>query len=159
MKAQILTDFSGWRDTDLDRDALIIAGAMNNNPHFPMLADKAAALANAADAFHSAMLTAARGNGEAHRNKENKKAALLKALRYLGLSINIEADGDLTKLESTGYPLAKKGHAGSRAKAAIKLTAGTGMVAISIRKVDGAGTYMVRYTEAPVTDQSEWISF
>lgn len=156
MKNQILTDFSHYRDGDLDSAAQLVALLMTNNSYFPMLQDKVAAVAAASDGYHGALLAAQRGGTEAHSLKDDKRSALVKALRILGMQINIEADGDRTKLESTGYPLAKPRTGGRKVQEGITLKAGYRSVTITVNGNDDAEGYMVQYTLYPFTESSVW---
>lgn len=157
MKTHVLTNFSDWRDADLDTDARTIISAMQDNPYFPTLTGLVADLAAVAAAYTEALVAAGLGNGQAHSHKQDKRKALVKALRILGFNINMIADGNRTMLESTGFPLAREGAPGNRKiKAPIELEAGTGQVILSFQRIGDAAVHLVEYTEAPVTADSRW---
>src|SRR4051812_37143076 len=104
MKNKVIINFHDWRDGDLDTDGQRITLKMSDNPHFLMLTAESAAVAKASGVFHQAYIAARDGGRQAHREKDAARKVLEKALRILGFHINEEADGDLPKLQSTGYP-------------------------------------------------------
>lgn len=156
MKEQVLTDFSPFPEAVLLKKGQIIRISMKGNPRFPTLAEKANAVDTAYTAFSEAVSLAAHGGNEAMSRKDACRQALLKALRILGVNINIEADGNHEMLESTGFPFARPRGGGKKKVDVLKLTPGFRSLTVTIPGHDEAMGYMVHYTEAPVTGDSVW---
>lgn len=158
MKEQVLTDFSPLREAELIKKGQIIRVSMKDNPYFPTLVDKANVVDTAFTSFTESVSLAAHGGNEAMSRKEASRQALLKALRVLGVNINIEADGNHEMLESTGFPFARPRGGGRKKADVLKVTSGFRSLIVTIPGQEEAMGYMVQYTEAPVTGSSAWTS-
>src|ERR1043165_8704763 len=106
MKEQIITDFSDYQEPDLIRAAMIIKDAMKGNAYFRGLTEKTRVVETAYFSFVESILLAVHGGKEAAGRKETAHRTLVRALGLLSVGINLEADGNLILLLSTGYPLA-----------------------------------------------------
>jgi hypothetical protein len=107
IRTRIKISYVRLTDADLDTTANAGIFATTGNPAFTFtkneLSDATTALTN----YHNALGGVATGNNTAITKKENTRDVLLDKLRILCSSINLQANGDLTKLQSTGFPINK----------------------------------------------------
>lgn len=166
-KVQVQIDFKGLRDADLGNRGAAVVTSMTGNPHFPELAAELALVQAAHVSFAQAMADAAGGGKALTARKEESRLALEAALHDLGIRINLKAKGNAAVLETTGFPLV--GGTARRSAAAkdlpvmvggMKFTryAHTGNIRARVERADAALAYKWQYTEAPVTEDSQWIT-
>ena len=83
-----------------------ICTKMDGNPNFPDLGPDVAALNTGKNAYTILAEKAINGSKLDIQARDAKRAEVVTQLRNLGNAITAEAKGDLTKLLSTGYPVA-----------------------------------------------------
>lgn len=155
MADKLNLDYSHHRDGQLDETAELAEKAMKGNARFDPMADKVIAMATARMAYHEALMNAKRGGIDAHAQKDEKRALLELALRDLAFNCNMTYAGDRAALESTTLPLSQS-NGQRRPKEPVTLTVGHRSITVTLKKDPDADTWLLRYTEAPVTENSVW---
>lgn len=103
-KAEVITDYSKLPDHDLDNFAQKIYNSLNPNTNFTWAATVMPGLATDITSYKS-KLEAPTVNTTA---KNAAKQKLAKTLHTIAVSVNTQADGDINKLKSTAFTLAKE---------------------------------------------------
>ena len=103
-----LIDFSRYRDNDLFVKGTHIYDSLDGNLSFPGLAPKLPNLQTVLDEYSPALAAADGGSKLDIAVKNEKRAALIEVLREIGDDVNDEADGDETKIVSSGYDMSKE---------------------------------------------------
>jgi hypothetical protein len=94
------------RDAYLLAKANVVLAAMENNDNFIECQDAVAQLSSCFDEFMELMaLGRSRRNAEKTALKNDKRLLVEKALKVLAFQVNTIADGDLSKLLSSGFEL------------------------------------------------------
>jgi hypothetical protein len=107
MSNKIITNYSSYSDADLDTTASAGIKGTTGNPNFTFTHNELTNATTALAAFHNALAAVGVGNAASVTAKNVAKATLVAALSVLTSQINIQASGDLGKLQTTGFPLAK----------------------------------------------------
>jgi hypothetical protein len=94
-------------DAQLDQDVETIIASMTGNANFPTPSPTLAAITTALSAFTVALADAADGGIEKTAVKNAKRAELVSLLRQLSSYVFATANGDMTKLLSSGFPAQK----------------------------------------------------
>lgn len=102
-----LIDFSRFRDDELLVRGTHIYDSLNGNPSFLGLAAKLVTLQTALGEYGPALAAADGGSKLDTAVKNEKRAALIEVLKDIGEDVNDEADGDETKIVSSGYDMTK----------------------------------------------------
>ncbi len=151
MTRKVLTSFYAETDDSILVNAKTILSSMTDNPNFvtpvPTLADVAVVLEEYVNALVKARQTQSTQDVEI---KNIDKARLQNLLSKLAIYVNLTADGNLVKLESSGFQLNKEPHTHGILEAphAISLSSiHAGQVEIKIDKVANASGYLVMYKE------------
>jgi hypothetical protein len=103
----VITDFSVATDPQLDVIAQTIVTSSTGNGNFSFTDDALQNVAASQNDFHVKLADVALGGPMAITAKNEARAALLINLRVVCRQINLQANGDLGKLQSSGAPLAK----------------------------------------------------
>lgn len=107
MAKKIITDYGTYSDADLDAAASAGIKGTTGNAAFTFAHNELTDAATAQTTYHTALAAVATGNATAVTAKNTAKAALVLKLSVLCSSINLQANGDVGKLQSTGFTLAK----------------------------------------------------
>lgn len=94
-------------DAQLDQDVETIIASMTGNANFPTPSPTLAVITTALSAFTVALADAANGGVEKTAIKNARRAELVSLLRQLSSYVFATADGDMTKLLSSGFPAQK----------------------------------------------------
>ena len=94
-------------DAQLDQDTETIIASMTGNANFPTPSPTLAVITTALSAFTVALADAADGGVEKTAIKNARRAELVSLLRQLSSYVFATADGDMTKLLSSGFPAQK----------------------------------------------------
>ena len=106
---KVITNFTGLTDGQLDETSSTIIHDCTGNANFTFTGG---ALTNAAAAqtdYHTKLAAVALGGAMAVTAKDLAKTVLTNDLHILALQVNLQANGDITKLQSSGFPLAQQG--------------------------------------------------
>ncbi len=163
MKTQkAIISFAKTKDHELTDTAQAIANKMTNNLNFSSptisLIDLQAAIA----AYSSALVQAADGSKADTATKNACRLTLENDLSTLGTYVNLIAEGDVVKLQSSGFPLSKLPEPIGILEAPI-LTVhygdNPGEMAIEISPIPKASGYIVLYAPTPApADNNDWNS-
>lgn len=102
-----LIDFSHYRDDELLVKGTHIYDSLDGNLNFPLLAPSLPSLQTALDEYSTALAAADGGSKLDVTVKNQKREALIEVLRTIGDGVNDEANGDETKIVSSGYDMTK----------------------------------------------------
>jgi len=103
-KAEVITDYAKLPDHDLDNFAQKVYNSLNPNSNFTWAATIMPNFTTDITSYKS-KLEAATVNTTA---KNTAKTKLVKTLHTIAESVNTQADGDINKLKSTAFTLAKE---------------------------------------------------
>ena len=106
-KQKAIIDFSRVRDNDLTEAATLIHEKLNANPDFPTPSPTLPVFLTAIDDYSAALVKAKDGTKQDTADKNAKRKILEGMMADLGNYVNTIADGDLVKLEGSGFPLTK----------------------------------------------------
>ena len=102
-----LIDFSHYRDDELFVKGTHINDSLDGNAHFLGLAPKLPSLQTALGEYSPALAASDGGSKLDTSIKNQKREALIEVLKDIGEDVNDEADGDETKIVSSGYDMTK----------------------------------------------------
>ena len=134
---------------------------MTDNPDFPTPIPPLSALSEALGEFLAAMSAASDGGTALTEIKNQKRIVLADPVRQLGLYIMYIANGDALILSRTGYDLNKiPGSQVLHNPGVITMKDGvsSGMLRTSVKRPDGAKSFLYQATPDPLTPASVWES-
>jgi hypothetical protein len=164
MKRMIRVALNMYRLSDeaLEVKVQSIIKNMTNNASFPALIPELDAVSQAFTAFQAALVAQRTGTKRETAVKNDLRAVLIEACRYLANVVDAKSKGDLGILLSSGFDARKEPTAAGRVEKPnglqVTLTSLPGSVKVSIGKVAGAALFMFQYALAPVTGETEWKS-
>jgi hypothetical protein len=155
-----LINFSKTKDNDLSNTAQNIVNKMSLNPYFTDPQPPLATLQDAINAYTTALVKAKDGSKEDTANKNACRLTLESTLFSLGNYVNLIAETDLVKLDSSGFPVSKVPEPIGILPAP-SLTVGYGKnpgeLTIDIDVVPKASGYIVLYSQSPApAENTEW---
>jgi len=106
-KQKAIISFLHVRDNDLTEIAQLVHDKMFSNPDFPNPIPTLADFFTAIQFYSDALIKSKDGTKKDTAFKNAKRKILVKMLSNLGNYVNITADGDLSKLDGSGFPLTK----------------------------------------------------
>ena len=163
----IVSNFSKQSNTDFLAQAQLIVTSMTGNAAFPepwpstvpTLAQIEADLA----AFQSVFSATAAGDKTRVEERKNARNKLANDLNLLGFNVQLVAQGDTTKLESSGFPLRQRrsltlAPLPPAPPASVVLSRGpvSGSIIIRASRVPQAGSYDVQVTTGDPTVEANW---
>lgn len=160
LTSKVLINFSRYKDGDLLTKAHHIVTSITGNSHYPTPLPTLADVKASVEAYERALANAANGGRTLTTIKRQARSTLETLLCTLALYVQLEGDGDIPVILSSGFDVRKlRGTIGILAKPMdCKLDATIkGTVRIHVASVYGAYSYQFEYTETPVTDTSVWI--
>ena len=163
MKTQkAIISFAKTKDHELTDLAQAIANKMTNNIHFSTPTISLSDLQAAIDAYSDALIQTQSGSKADTVTKNTYRLTLENDLSRLGAYVNLIADGDLLKLQSSGFPLSKLPEPIGILEAPI-LTVhygdNPGEMGIEISPIPKASGYIVLYAPTPApADNNDWNS-
>ena len=145
-------------DNQLIGDVQSAITGLTGNPSFPTPSPTLAAITTALSAFTVALADAVNGGTEMTSIKNAKRAELASLMRQLGSYVTVTADGDMTKLLSSGFRYQKPtrntiGALPAPYTPVLKLGPHTGELDATISPIYGAYTYnwRVALASSPTT--------
>ena len=163
MKTQkAIISFSKTKDHELADIGQAIANKMTNNPNYPTPTLSISDLQAAITAYSSALIQAQDGSKADVVSKNASRTTLENDLSALGNYVNLIADGDALKLQSSGFPLTKLPEPIGILDAPI-LTVhygeNAGEMGVEISPIAKASGYIVLYAVVPApADNNDWSS-
>lgn len=106
-KNHVITDNSKEADNDLGNFAQNVYNSLNPNESFTWDAPVMPRFQTAITAFRAALEKVLNGTPTDTAAKNAARALLLEELRVIGIEVNLQANNDLQKLQSSGFHLAK----------------------------------------------------
>ncbi len=143
-------------DPVLLTDTDTITSAMTNNPNYTTPAPTLAAVTAAAETFAEKLAAAATGGVQQTSEKNAARAVLTNLLRQLASYVQVACDGDMAKLQSSGFPIQKPqrqpiGTLPAPSNLRVSLGGRSGELDARVSPLYGAGSYnwKVVATNAP----------
>ena len=160
MKAIVVFGFKKLTDDGLSTKANHIVTCMNGNTNFPDATALVTAV-SAATTEYDTSLAAAKNGGRLQTALKNKdRKALEKALKALGLHVQLNCKDDVTILLSSGFDARKDNHPtvapGAPANFMVKAGKSSGSIVLSVNPYADAKVYVFQWASAPVTSQTTW---
>ena len=158
---KVITGFTNYSDPTLDVAGISAVTGLTANVHFTFVNGELTVLTTNQNTFHTKLAAVATGNALAVTEKNAARKGLLTAMRIIAIQVNLQADGDLLKLQSSGLPLATvpQYHAQSAPEGFIIDNGNSGELYAKVNKspVGDSGTVFA-YTLASntVTDPEQW---
>jgi hypothetical protein len=140
-----------------------IINKMTGNPYFTATTPPLATIQAAMTAYLDALVKCTDGTKEDTANKNATRLTLENYLSALGNYINIVVEGDLVKLDSSGFAISKLPQPVGILEALSSLNVmygnNPGEISIDIGFVERASGYIVLYSPLPApADNDEWYS-
>jgi hypothetical protein len=161
-KAIVLYNFSPnkFKDALLSVKAIQIQAKMVNNIYFPSPNPALDRMIKANKAYSASLSKIKNGNKEDTLLKNSARTALEKSLRELAANVQSVSGGDEAIIVSSGFDIRKApSPVGPLEKPTnVKVTMGVnkGSVVVSCNRIVNAKTYIVYYTEFPLTPNRVW---
>jgi hypothetical protein len=155
-------NYGRYNDANLDLKAQSIISSLTNNANFPETTPTLSNFTTVANTYATCLTAAASRDRVAVSLKNDARDAILGYLRLLAINVESLAEGNRSKLISSGFDLATE----SEGSAMLGLVTGfvlsdgmnPGEIKFSIKAVANAKSYIFEYTEEPLTADSKWIS-
>ena len=158
----LVKDYSKLSDSNLDFKGEAVILSLTGNANFPETTPTLADFTTLHTAFVTAMQNTVTGGRTATAIKNQARTELISGMRQLALNIESLAPGDRAKLTSSGFDLAADGEnvPPLSTPTEFKILDGVnpGELKFSVRGVPQAVSYVHEYTEAPLTEDSKWVS-
>jgi len=161
-KQHAIVNFARVKEHDLPDQAQTIIDKMTNNAYFPRPVPALTTIQKGKTEFADALLKSTEApSKEQTAIKNQKKVILVNSLTQLGNYVNAVADGDVAKIDSSGFQISKEPTPVGILDAPkfINVTYGqnSGEANIEIAKVEKATDYMLLYMPFPgSSDNNEW---
>ncbi len=158
---KVITGFNNYSDPNLDVLGNSAVTDLTANAHFTFVNGELIALTTNQNTYHIKLAAVATGNALAVTEKNIARKDLLASLRIIAIQVNLQADGALLKLQSSGLPLATvpQYHAQSAPEGFIVDNGNSGELYAKVNKspVGDSGTVFA-YTLAAntVTNPEQW---
>ncbi|MFA6276377.1 MAG: fibronectin type III domain-containing protein [Pedobacter sp.] len=160
--SKLILNYQKYNDAKLDQKAQAIIAALTGNANFVTTSPTLAAFTGIAANFSNALTAAASRDRVAVSLKSDAREALLNSFRLLAMSIEASAEGNRSKLVSSGFDLAIESDSALSLSPPQEFTLADGTkpgeIKFSIKAVENAKSYIFEYTEEPLTLESSWIS-
>lgn len=158
----MLKSYSRLSETNLNFKAEMVIINLTDNPNFPATIPTVAEFTLIREAYSEGLKNSADGNRTAIALKNQAKEALLIAMKNLATSVESLAQGDRAKLVSSGFDLGSDGEnipeIGTPTNFELSDGPNPGELKLSVKTVPYAIAYLHEYTEAPLTENSIWVS-
>jgi hypothetical protein len=159
--AKVLIDYSDVAEGDLDNVAMDIHDSLDGNINFTWPGTEVADLKTLTDDYAKKYQDSLNGSPADTTKKNAAKKALLKQLNSMASVVNLQANGDKTKLESSGFTLAAdRAPVGILPKPEnfkVKSGANSGDLLFEVNANTDASTYLFYTALVPEPDsKDEW---
>ena len=160
MKAIVIVGFKRLTDDGLRTKASHIVTCMTGNTNFPDATALVTAAETADNEFGTALDAAKDGGRTQTAIKNKKRLALEKALKALGLHVQMNCKDDVSILLSSGFDAKKDKQpaAAPGVPANFMVQAGktSGTIVLSVNPDKEARVYIFQYAAAPVSSETKW---
>jgi len=158
---KVKDNYNRGRDSNLNDTGYKVLDAMTNNATFPNPSPDLATLKQTLLDYHTAYNQAANGDSKLVSVKNDKRAILRDQLSKLADYVNSVADGDKTKLLSSGFPLARQKAVDQKLasvdKLEVDITTPTEATTSLKKRVAGARSYIHQYSADAVSNDAKWV--
>jgi ATPase subunit of ABC transporter with duplicated ATPase domains len=158
---KVKDNYKKGRDGDLSNTAYRVLDGMTNNATFPNPSPDLATLKQTLQDYHTAYNQAANGDSKLVSAKNDKRAVLRDQLSKLATYVNSVADGDKTKLLSSGFPLARQKAVAQKLatidKLEVDIATPTQATTSLKKRVAGARSYIHQYSTDGVSNDAKWV--
>ncbi len=156
-----LINFSRLNDGNLESATHTILSNLNGNAYFPTPVPSLASVTTASNDFSNALIEAKSGNRAAIAEKNRMRAQLIILLRSLATYVTFAADGDITKLLTSGFDISKDDQPSDISKPEnlqVLNGANSGELEIMVNAVKGAKSYLHEFTTDISAETPVWNS-
>ncbi len=156
-----INSFITLSDGNLESKTHSIISNMTGNANFPTPTPTLAVVEAAADNYSSALVKALTGNRADVADKNAKRAELENVLRSLCTYVNLTANGDVTKLLTSGFDVSKDPQPVVLTRPEnlrVENGAASGTLLVSVKAVKGAHAYFHEYTTDATMAPGSWVS-
>lgn len=159
---KIKLDFDRYGDDALLVLVNFLVLSLTGNVFFPTTDPTLASFQTVIDAYASA-LSAAQNRGKTEISAKNaRRQELIDLLISLANDVTKQANGNEEALVSSGFPLTKtrqpKPPLGNPVIAKVEVSDIAGQLDVTLNSLDGARTFVYRYTPDPIVEGSVWTS-
>ena len=161
--AKVLINFSssGYTDLEVGNKADNIVEMMTDNPNFPKPLTELDAVTAANTTYKASLINLENGTKEDTAIKNQNRRVLEKALKNLGLYVQIKSNGDEAIILSSGFDVAgKREPVGKLPKPdgfGVKVGVAKGTVVVYCIAITYANFYEVEYAEVQADGTRNWI--
>ncbi|MBB2145488.1 hypothetical protein GM921_08340 [Pedobacter sp. LMG 31464] len=160
--SKLILNYQRFGDAKLDQKAQAVIVALTGNANFGVITATLADFIIVASDFATALTASSSRDRVAVSLKNDAREALLNSLRLMGMNIEAMAEGNRSKLVSSGFDLATESDNAVSLSPPQEFALADGMspgeVKFSVKAVENAKSYIFEYTEEPLTLESSWIS-
>lgn len=161
-RSKIKTPFDASSDAEFETKAGSIHDSMLKSPYFAAPVPDLSVIQTDLQGYSAALIAAKTKDKSAIAAKIDARRKLTLSLIQLADSVTTTANGDRTKLISSGFDLVKPGESNPIKKPdIITLSDGVnpGELIVKVPAVKGAKAYSPQYTPDPLTADSQWTQF
>lgn len=159
MKA--LSNFSRLSDSALEAKSHLIISNLTGNAAFPTPVPSLAVIEAASSNYSSALVAAGTGNRSDIANKNSIRETVIGLYNRLCTYVNFTADGNATMLLTTGFDVSKTSEPKIVTKPQnlrVQNGAAAGSLLLSVKRVQGAYSYLHEYTTDATLAPDSWVS-
>lgn len=157
---KVLTNFSIYSDGAFESKVHTILQNMNANPNFPNPVPALAVITTQSADYSAALVKANSGDRAEIAAKNELRQGLEESLTTLGRYINFTANGDVTKLLTSGYEVSKDPEPTIITKPeniVVENGLAPGTLNISVKRIKGARVYLHEYTTDETLKPESWV--
>jgi len=162
-KYKVLTGISRYSDPDVVVKAKKVNSCMEKNVNYPSPTPTLSELTGHIDVFETSLTDAANGSVLSTAIKNQKRELLDVCLTNLAYFVQANGKNDHAILLSSGFDLQKSrtpvGILPKPENLKVLPADSNGSLKVGVNSIAGAESYLIEYTEAPVTDKSVWLVF
>jgi hypothetical protein len=158
---KVIIDYTDVLEGELDNQGQAIFNSLVNNPYFTWANNEIGQLQNLVTAYGVAYEASRNGTKANTVAKDDARKARLAHLRLMALQVNLQANGDKLKLETSGFTLAKESaKVGVLPKPTgfkVKSGSNSGDFAVEVDANSSANVYLFYFTPTPAsTNLNDW---
>jgi hypothetical protein len=156
-----LINFSILNDGNFLAKAQNIRTSMTGNTDFPDPVPSLGTIGDAIDDYAAALVKAGTGNRSDVADKNAKRKILTDLLRSLAAYVTSIANGDRSKLLTTGFDVSKEKEPVVITKPeniTVNNGANSGVLLVSVKRVKGAASYVHEYATPEAMATDSWVS-
>ena len=157
---KVLITFSKLRDSDFFTKSRVVYQGMNGNEYFPSPDPVMAVFLAKIDEFEAAITVAKTGDRNAIATKNALRFMLNDFMRNLAMYVNAISRGDVVKLVSSGFTLAKDRqpvHIGVPIIRDLVQWLHPGSIQMRVEHQAGVKVLLYQVAPDPITETTEWV--